>query len=292
MTGEGDSEPAGISGREVLAMFSEEEVSCIKEQFGDDIVDQIGDLRITSRLANSPSSRFLFECITQESINRIGLELIRIEADVSEETTACILEVLTDTPSAVDLRLGQLPEDIDVDAVHLLEAGLATIQCLNNEEALRTFIQINEVLDQRSPLRGSDILATLTPPELKCVQYGIEPGKLLEARDATVMESFGIAPGIFGCIEPANLSTMFITVSDSRLGGLSDETRSCAEGVLKAAIETDPHPHLIEFSFGVTDEKPEHYDEAIALSRQVFACMNADELLEVQKAIAEALHGE
>ncbi len=284
--------PVGISGQEVMAMLTEEETGCIKEKFGEDLYNRIVELRITSRLANDTTSRFLFECITQESINRVGLALIRAEADLSEETSACILEALTDTPQAMDLRLGRLPDDIDVDAVHLLESGAATIECLNNDEALSIFSRMNMVLDQRSPLRGRDILAMLSSSELTCVKNSVEGSTLEEIEDITVVESFQAAPHLFGCIEPTSLSTIFVEVSDSRLGGLSDETRKCSESVLRTAIQADPRPHLIEFLFGVTDDRPEQYDEAIALSRHVFACIDDDELLEVQKAIADSLHRE
>ena len=171
-----------------------------------------------------------------------------------------------------------------------MEAGPKAIRCLNGEEALATFAQMNVILDGRDALRGSDILAMLTPDELACVQEGDGSEALAGIPDATVIESFKTSEAMFGCIEPGNLASIFISVSDSRLGGLSPDTISCAESALEAAQERDPHPHLIEFAFGIVNEPPEHYGEAVSLSREIFACMSDLELLKVQKAIADSLH--
>ena len=266
----------GLSGEEVLAMLTQEEVRCMQDTFGEALLEQIKDLRITSQVASDPDSRFLFQCITPESINRVGLALIRADAPLSEETAACILEVLQES-------------DNDLVAVSLLEAGSGALECLNNEEALSTFRQMNYVLDQRSALRGRDILLMLSPTERTCVRERVDEAVLVSVEDATVMESFEAAPSIFGCIEADNLPAIFINVSDSRMGGLSDETQACARSKLTSAMENDPQPHLVQFSLGATSNRPEQYEQAIALSRDIFGCMNDDELIEIQGTIADAL---
>ena len=291
-TGPYSTQAQGLSGEEVLAMLTAEERDCMRERFGEELLGRIGELRITSRLANDPDSRFLFECITQESINSIGLALIAADAPISDETASCILEVLQENPDASHLRVGRLGDGQDVDAVHLLEAGTFTIQCLNDEEALATFGQMNLVLDQRSSLRGRDLLLMLSPSERSCVRDEVGDILLESIQGATVIETFNAAPHIFGCIAPDNMPAIFINVSASRMGTLSDETQACARTVLTTALESDPHPHLIEFSFGATGDRPEHYAEAIALSRRIFACMNDDELLQIQRTIADALQRE
>ena len=132
----------------------------------------------------------------------------------------------------------------------------------------------------------------LNPSENACAQEAVAASVMESIQDATVRASFATAQPIFMCIESENLRTIFARVIDSRLDGLSDETHSCSENVLIAAQVHDPHPRLIEFSLGGTDEAPEHFDQAIALSRQPCACMNNDELLEAQKVIADSLHRE
>ena len=109
-------------------MLTQEEVRCMQDTFGEALLEQIKDLRITSQVASDPDSRFLFQCITPESINRVGLALIRADAPLSEETAACILEVLQESSSGSDPV-----------AVSLLEAGSGALECLNNEEALVDF---------------------------------------------------------------------------------------------------------------------------------------------------------
>ncbi len=284
--------PVGISGREVMAMLTEEERGCIRDQFGEELLGRIGGLTVTSRLANDPNTRFIFECIKQESVNRIGLALITVEAGLSVETAACIFEVIANTPNPYALEVGRIPDDIDFEAAHVLEAEPLAIRCLSDEEALATFAQMNVLLDGRDALRGNDVLAMLSSAELECA-IDLHGRELLRSiGDSSVMESFRAAEGLFGCIEPRNLASIFARVSASRMGGLSAETVACAEDALVAAQERDPHPHLVEFTLGVTDEAPEHYDEAVSLSREIFGCMSDVELLKLQRVIAESLHGE
>ena len=273
-------------------MLTEEEKGCLQENFSADLLDRIEELTITSDLADHPASRFLYECITQETINEVGLALITAEARLSEESRACILEVLQQDPGVANLRIGRLPDDIDVDAVHLLEAGTATIQCLNDEEALATFRQMNLLLDQQSVLRGRDILQMLSPEESSCVKSHIDSSVLRSIQDATVMMTFSAAEPIFSCAEQNKLAAIFVNVSNSRMGGLSNETQACAEGVLKTALESDPHHYLVIFALGVTDHRPERFEQAIAQYREIFGCMKADELLQIQRTIADALHRE
>ena len=284
--------PAGISGREVMAMLTEEERGCIRDQFGEELLGRIGGLTVTSRLANDPSTRFIFECINQESVNRIGLALITVEAGLSVDTAACIFEVIANTPNPYALEVGSIPDDIDFEAAHVLEAEPLAIRCLNDEEALATFAQMNVLLDGRDALRGNDVLAMLSSAELECAidRHGRE--QLRSIGDSSVMESFRTAGDLFGCIEPRNLASIFARVSASRMGGLGAEPVACAEDALVAAQERDPHPHLVEFTLGVTDEAPEHYEEAVSLSREIFGCMSDVELLKLQRVIAESLHGE
>ncbi len=271
-------------------MLTDEEVSCMRDTFGEELLEQIKDLRITTNLATDPNSRFIFECINQVSINRIGLALMTVEAGLSEETAACIFQVIANTPDPYDLQAGMTEGSLEVEPVHLLEAEPTTIRCLNDEEALATFGQMNVILDRADTLRGGDVLAMLNPLELSCVQQKVDADVLDRLRDYTVMESFRTASEIFGCIESDSLAAIFIAVSNSRMGGLSENTLTCAGQALKEALERDPHPHLIEFALGLTDQSPEHYGEAVTLSRQMFACMSDDELIKLQKAISEAVH--
>ena len=280
----------GLSGGDVISMLTDEEVSCMRDTFGEELLSRIKDLRITTRLATDPDSRFIFECINQVSINRIGLALMTVEAGLSEDTASCIFEVIANTPDPFDLQTGRIAGGLDLESVHLLEAQPTAVRCLNDEEALATFAQMNVVLDQADTLRGSDVLAMLNPSELACVRQHVDAEVLNKIEDHTVMESFRTASEIFGCIENDSLAGIFIAVSDSRMGGLSESTLTCAGQALKEALERDPHPHLIEFALGLTGQAPEHYGEAVTLSRQMFACMSDDELIKLQKAIADAVH--
>ena len=273
-------------------MLTDDEVSCMLEAFGEGLLDRIKDLRITSRLASDPNSRFIFDCIGQVSINRIGLALITVEAGLSEETAACIFRVIAGTADPYDLLIGQIPEDLDVESVHVLEAEPDAIRCLNDEEALDTFTRMNLVLDLQSPIRGRDILLMMSPTERACVQDNVGNAVLESIQDATVTDTFSAAGPIFDCIGADNLPAIFINVSASRMGSLSDETQACARSVLTDALESNPHPHLVEFALGATNQRPEQFEQAIALSREIFGCMNDDELIKLQETIADAVHRE
>ncbi len=209
-------EVQGLSGREVMAMLTTEETDCIKRTFGEDLYNAVLGLNITSSLVFDPSTRFLLSCITQESINKVGLALIAADAQLSTESAACILEVLQESPGATNLGLGRLSEDVDSEAVHLLQAGFLALQCLGDEEAMDTLDQLNVLLGAGDSLRGKDIIAMLDPSETACVHERVDSSVLGRIQDATVVESLALAQPMFGCIGPETLGAIFARVIDSK----------------------------------------------------------------------------
>ena len=245
-------------------MLPESEVDCIKEAVGETVLGVVLEMEITTSMASSPAGGFIFDCVSEENTTRVGVALVAAEAGLSDETAACMLDVPSGNPEAMKLRLGRLhQETTDTDASHLLESGFAVVLCLSQEEAESTFIHMYIALDKNDTLRGRDILAMLSESETACVHNSVEDDVLAGIQDATVNEALAAAEAVFDCITPENLYQIFITVTDSRLGGVSAETRTCIAGILEAAQVDAPHPHLIEFSFGLTDEAaPEHLTES------------------------------
>ena len=113
---------------DIVAAFSEEEETCVREAIGADAFDLIKDIPV----ANLPggASDFPLQCLTMESALGFTVASISSEAGgLSAETRSCITGIAAENPGIVGL--GPPPESFG-EAI----AGAVQIQlCLTDEEA-------------------------------------------------------------------------------------------------------------------------------------------------------------
>ncbi len=120
-----------------MAMISESEVDCIRGADGDAVFSAIPNTAITTRMVSGAGAGFIFDCISEESVNKVGVALAAAEVGLRDDTAGCITDAMSGNPDAMKLWLGRLGEHTsDLDAAHLLETGLSIVFCLDDDEAL------------------------------------------------------------------------------------------------------------------------------------------------------------
>ncbi len=121
----------------MMAMISESAVDCIRGAAVGTDYSAIPNMAITSRIVSGVGAGFIFDCIPEQSVNKIAVALVAAEVGLRDETAGCIADAMSGNPDAMKLRIGRLGEHTsELDAAHLLETGLSIVFCLDDEEAL------------------------------------------------------------------------------------------------------------------------------------------------------------
>ena len=66
----------GILGRDLFALMSEAETDCIKEAAGEAMYNVTLELTITMSMADNPAGAFIFQCLSEESIAKLGAAIV------------------------------------------------------------------------------------------------------------------------------------------------------------------------------------------------------------------------
>ena len=66
----------GILGRDLFAVMSEAETDCIKEAAGEAMYNVTLELTITMSMADNPAGAFIFQCLSEESIAKLGAAIM------------------------------------------------------------------------------------------------------------------------------------------------------------------------------------------------------------------------
>ena len=70
------AEGGGIKGKDLFAMLDESEVACIKEAAGEAMYAVALELTITMSMADNPAGAFIFQCLSEESIAKLGAAIV------------------------------------------------------------------------------------------------------------------------------------------------------------------------------------------------------------------------
>ena len=63
-------------GRDLFALMSEAETDCIKEAAGEAMYNVTLELTITMSMADNPAGAFIFQCLSEESIAKLGAAIM------------------------------------------------------------------------------------------------------------------------------------------------------------------------------------------------------------------------
>ena len=70
----------------MMAMISESEVDYIRGAVSDAVFSAIPNMAINSRIASGAGAGFIFDCISEEGVNKVGLALVAAEVGLKDQT--------------------------------------------------------------------------------------------------------------------------------------------------------------------------------------------------------------
>lgn len=118
---------------DIMAVFSAEEVSCLRDAIGAPLFDSIQGIPIATAPPGTLDS-LPFECLGPE--NLIGVQIALMSAEtggLSAETRSCIREVAMENPGLLGGAEPSSPDEVSA----LIGAGIQMQLCLSDEEAAR-----------------------------------------------------------------------------------------------------------------------------------------------------------
>ena len=118
---------------DIMAVFSAEEVSCLRDAVGADLFDSIQGIPIATAPPGTLDS-LPFECLGPE--NLIGVQIALMSAEtggLSAETRSCIREIAMENPGLLGGAEPSSPDEVSA----LIGAGIQMQLCLSDEEAAR-----------------------------------------------------------------------------------------------------------------------------------------------------------
>lgn len=124
-----------FTGEDIVAMLPEEEVSCIRDQVGEDLFEAFLGATVTEAFA--PAAASLLDCLTLESKTALfaAFTASRVEG-LREEALVCMASLVADSPHILALGFGALDTD-ELEESELAQLGdeaAKLFDCLNSEE--------------------------------------------------------------------------------------------------------------------------------------------------------------
>lgn len=66
----------GIKGKDLFPLLPEDELNCLKEAAGEAMYAMALEMTITMELANDPAGAFMFQCVSEESLAKLGAAIV------------------------------------------------------------------------------------------------------------------------------------------------------------------------------------------------------------------------
>lgn len=277
------------TGGDLLALLSEQEISCVKAGLGDAIFQLIQATPIIMMAGGDISQTApLFNCLKDENVVYLAVAFLDLQAGGwDEESRACITEIGLDHPDAVYIRLGLDLGEGPIDPQETLDHNIGIYDCLSNEDKRKFTLGVWLALDSVSEATGADIFGLLTEGEAACVGEALAPEQLAAIVNASPLEAVTIGSPASDCISHETNVSIFVHGIKWSLGGTTDETLACLEGFAEA------NPQYVElFTAGLEGIFAMPADEFVALTEvgnDQYACMTEEEVLRVQHSVTAAL---
>lgn len=275
-------------GRDLMETLSEEENTCIREELGDTVYNFLLSTPLLAAAgASTAAAEPLFTCMEKESIVRIGVAFMDAQAGGwTPLTRQCITEIGLENPDVIYVRLGieAPPEAIDYDETML--QNLKIYDCLTDEEKKSFTLSFWEGLDAASDATGEDVLALLSEPEAACMREDLADDQFDAMTSATPLNAVSIGATVSHCIQPDTTLNIFVEALSWVFGDVTDDTASC----LRDFAVANPS-YVALFASGLAGMKAMPPDEFVTVTDAglgSYACMTEEELLQIQKAAADA----
>ena len=126
-----------FSGQDIVDMLDETEVSCLREEIGEELFAGFLEATVTDAFAPSAS---LLDCISPESQTALFSAFTASRVDgLSEEAVVCMASTVAESPNILAIGFGTLDVDQlnEDELAQLADDAAKPFDCLNEEELLR-----------------------------------------------------------------------------------------------------------------------------------------------------------
>ena len=278
------------TGREVLALFSEAESSCLRTAIGEAAYERMSNEPILSILLASGEQFVLpiFQCAEPENLVVFGIAFLDLQVGWTSDTRACMIRVGRESPIAVLTGLGMTPPGQTLETSATRPYALAFYNCMTPVEKVGYLARIQAALDVNTSA-ATDIIGMIPESEAACIQEALTDEDYATLLGSTATAGFGISDSVAGCISEESYVPIFVSVIGSQTGGLSDNSRACITEFAGG------HPRYIALvnptSFDPSSTSVEDLVEVADSGVRMWECFNDEELLRMQEVYTWALAG-
>ena len=277
-------------GKDVLALFSEAETSCLRTTIGDTAYEKMSNEPILSILTASGEQFVLpiFQCAEPENLVVFGIAFLDLQVGWTSDTRACMIRVGRESPLAVLTGLGMTPPGQIHETSATRPYALEFYNCMTPVEKVGYLARIQAALDVNTSAEA-DIIGVIPESEAACIKEALTDEDYATLLGSTAAQAFGIADSVTACISKESYVPIFVSVIGSQTGGLSDNSRACitefASGHPRYVALVNPT--LLDFSSTSIEDLVEIADNGI----KVWECFTDEELLRMQTVYTAALGG-
>ena len=278
------------TGREVFALFSEAESSCLRAAIGETDYERMSNEPILSILLTSGEQFVLpiFQCAEPENLVVFGIAFLDLQVGWTSDTRACMIGIGRESPLAVLTGLGMTPPGQVQETSATRPYALEFYNCMTPLEKVGYLARIQAVLDVNTSAE-TDIIDMIPESEAACIQGALTDEEYATLLGSTVSQAFGISDSVTTCISQESYVPIFGSVIRSQTGGLSDTSQACITGFAteNPGYAALVNPTLLDFSSMSAEGMVEIADNGV----RVWECFTDEELLRMQNVYASALAG-
>ena len=274
------------TGKDLIDALSEEEASCIQSAFGDAIFQILLGTPLLMASADPSAAAPLFGCLAPENVVVLGVSFFTAQhPDWGPETRTCFVEVGMEHPDAILTGLGMDPGSPSAASEahpYLLEL----YDCLSDVEKVEFLISFQDEVDRRSSTER-DLIDVLPESDVACIRENLSEEQYAMLLETTIHEGFKSSDSLANCITEEGYVNVFVAITASQGGGLSEESLSCVADFARehqhyvALINPDSY----DLSTMAASEVTEIADDGL----RMWQCLSDEEIRRMQEVSLGAL---
>ncbi|MCY3887329.1 MAG: hypothetical protein OXG19_06440 [Chloroflexi bacterium] len=273
------------TGGDLLSVLSEAENDCIREAVGEGVYQIIRGTPLLLAVGDASSASFFFECVTLENVAYLGVAFMDAQVGGwSTETRACLVGVANEHPEAIFAGLGlELPPGAAGAAHPFL---LEFYHCMTDQEKVNFLVSFMAEVDRRSSAEH-DVINVVSESEIACIRESLSEEQFAMLLDSTVHDGFRLSESLRECITPEGYVQIFVAMSVSQAGGLSEESVSCLTDFARE------HPHYVALidpdSYDLSAMSAAEIAEIADDGLKTWSCLSDEEIERMQGVGVSAL---
>ena len=277
------------TGQDLMDVLSEGEVSCIQSTFGDAIFQIMMSTPLLLAGGNTATAAPMFACLEIESAVYIAFAFVEAQAGGwSADTRGCMIAVGLEHPDAFMTGMGLSPSQ-DATAAAATHPYLVEIyNCMTLDEQVTYLLNFQEVIDVMTTAE-KDLIGAIPEADVACIRDALTDAEYETLISGTVHEAFDVSDAVAGCMSDDAYVQSFVSISDTTIGDLSDDTKAC---LTEFARE---HPHytalLNAHAYDPSAVSTEDLAEIAQDGLKTWACMTVEEIQRSQGISTRALGG-